>query len=362
MACHRSSMGPDAGAARRLALEHSQQKRWTAVYSTLRQDTTDTISDEKLVELGLQRGPMLDIDNLGAPSPGNASSHFFSPCDWTRRSLDFESHSGYTDSEWMDYTRREPSLWLALDSAQYRFDWFKTRLLSLESIEENVWEPAARDRTGSSRWHCLRDAIHEQIGLELPQYEFYWNTLDNIDHEYRGTWAYFATSRVDKPHSVCAMLDSMCPAESVAAARSEVEAAVKMTEFQLQRACFTHHHTKPVLVCAYFRNETARITQAHFDLKLNRLILRQSRVLDLSGVEAPPDAWLMLRWMASAPIGSTLYQPFARFLEASSNNGASRAPHIAISGQFDTLIPTKKSAVADRRSGGPRMITLPPAA
>ncbi|TQV95706.1 hypothetical protein IF1G_05535 [Cordyceps javanica] len=291
MACDRSSMGPDAGAARRLALEHSQQKRWTAVYSTLRQDTTATISDEKLVELGLQRGPLLDIDNLGAPSPGNASSHFFSPCDWTRRSLDCESHSGYTDSEWMDYTRREPSLWLALDSAQYRFDWFKTRLLSLESIEENVWEPAARDRTGSSRWHCLRDAIHEQIGLELPQYEFYWNTLNNIDHEYRGTWAYFATSRVDKPHSVCAMLDSMCPAESVAA-RSE----------------------------------------AHFDLKLNRLILRQSRVLDLSGVEAPPDAWLMLRWMASAPIGPTLYQPFARLPEASSKNGASRAPRIAIPG------------------------------
>lgn len=55
------------------------------------------------------------------------------------------------------------------------------------------------------------------------------------------------------------------------------------------------------------RNKTARLTQAYFDGKQNRLVLRQSRTLDLSGAEPSPDAWTLLRWVASHPVGETRY-------------------------------------------------------
>lgn len=179
------------------------------------------------------------------------------------------------------------------------------------------------------RWDCDREAINEAIGLELPRCEHPWERLDQREYPYRGSWAYFAAPAADKPHAVCTMLDASSPTEGTAV-RSEVAAAVKLSEFQHQRTCFSHHHTKPILVCTYFRNETARITQAHFDLKRGRLVLRQSRVLDLKAAEAPHDAWLMLRWMASSPVGPTLYPPPASPSEVCRKDAASRTPQISL--------------------------------
>lgn len=51
-----------------------------------------------------------------------------------------------------------------------------------------------------------------------------------------------------------------------------------------------------------------RITQAHFDGKINKLVLRQSRILDFRGEKPTPDAYLMLRWMMSLPVGGTEYK------------------------------------------------------
>ncbi|XWX01352.1 hypothetical protein V2A60_009379 [Cordyceps javanica] len=328
MPCYGSPPEPCALAPRRRALELSQQEHFTRLYSTLRQDLTIALLDEQLSSLGILRGSPLDIDHLGSPGPSNISSHFFSPCEWTRDSLDWESWSGYTDSEWKDLTGFDASLFEPLDYARFKAAWFHVRLLSLESIEENVWQPVIR-QADETRWDNTREAIEEAIGLELPRYEFYHDTLDMPKHEYKGTWAYFDTSAADRPHAVCTMIDSSSPTNE-AIIRSEVLAAVKMTEFQLQRACFTHHHTKPILVCTYFRNETARITQAHFDAVRDRFVLRQSRLLDLSGPETPSDAWLMLRWMASGPVGLTQYQPSGPLPNVAHEDGTSRPPQITL--------------------------------
>lgn len=53
-----------------------------------------------------------------------------------------------------------------------------------------------------------------------------------------------------------------------------------------------------------------RITQAHFDTNINKLVIRQSRVLNLQGKddEPPPDAYLLLRWMMNTPVGDTKYR------------------------------------------------------
>ncbi|KAM3536315.1 hypothetical protein MY4038_000473 [Beauveria bassiana] len=39
--------------------------------------------------------------------------------------------------------------------------------------------------------------------------------------------------------------------------------------------------------------------EPYFDGKQNKLVLRQPRTLDLSGPEPSPDAWTLLRWIAS---------------------------------------------------------------
>lgn len=50
----------------------------------------------------------------------------------------------------------------------------------------------------------------------------------------------------------------------------------------------------------------ARVTQMHWDT--NGLHIRQSRLLDLRGPEPTRDAYLLIRWMASQPVGSTAYK------------------------------------------------------
>lgn len=52
----------------------------------------------------------------------------------------------------------------------------------------------------------------------------------------------------------------------------------------------------------------ARITQAHFDAKAGRLVVRQSRLLDLRGKKPTPDGYLLLRWMMNTPVGETEYK------------------------------------------------------
>ncbi|OAA58205.1 hypothetical protein ISF_06744 [Cordyceps fumosorosea ARSEF 2679] len=329
MACLAKPLDTDAVAPARLALEHSQLERLTKMYGCLLANTRETVSDEELDSLGICRGASFDVDNLGARETRDASALFFSPCDWTQGSLEWESYPSSWGAGWIDCADGLPSLWSPLMCGEYRFKWSKARLLALETISKNVWRPPVRDEPERPKI-CLDDEIKERIGLELPWYQFRGNGRYR-KHEYSGAWAYFVEAAADKPHSVCVMVDSSHPEEGVAI-RSEVLAAVRMTEFQVHGACYTHHFVKPVLVCTYFGNETARLTQAHFDMKRNMLVLRQSRVLDLSGEEPPPDAWLMLRWMASGPVGQTLYQPLTTLPAAPDGDGAKRPPQMTVAG------------------------------
>lgn len=50
----------------------------------------------------------------------------------------------------------------------------------------------------------------------------------------------------------------------------------------------------------------ARITQAHFDYDMGKIVIRQSRQLDLRGPKPTEDAWLLMRWILNTPVGDTL--------------------------------------------------------
>lgn len=60
-------------------------------------------------------------------------------------------------------------------------------------------------------------------------------------------------------------------------------------------------------------HEFAIITIAHFDGSTNKVILRQSRQLDLRGDEPTPDAFLLVRWMASRCVGETRYKDVVEY-------------------------------------------------
>lgn len=48
------------------------------------------------------------------------------------------------------------------------------------------------------------------------------------------------------------------------------------------------------------------MTQAYYDPDLGKIILRQSRQLDLRGPKPTEDAWLLMQWMLNTPVGDTL--------------------------------------------------------
>ncbi|KAL2258504.1 hypothetical protein VTK26DRAFT_8169 [Humicola hyalothermophila] len=111
----------------------------------------------------------------------------------------------------------------------------------------------------------------------------------------------------NKPHMAIMMYDaSVAPEGKVL--RSELDAAVTLIREQLRSGRFTDHHTKPVLVYTFQWETHARITQVHLDAKLNKLVVRQSRLLDVKGKEPPPDAYILLRWLLNSPVGPTKHE------------------------------------------------------
>lgn len=132
------------------------------------------------------------------------------------------------------------------------------------------------------------------------------------------------------PHVSCFVVDSGTPRDD-SILLSEAEGAVALIKYQLKDGTFTNHHTKPALIATILRNQTGRLTQAYFDGKKNMIVLRQSRTLDITGTEPSQDAWTLLRWIASQPVGETRYA--ATDMEAMGvlpPDPANIAPHLSI--------------------------------
>ncbi|EAQ83360.1 predicted protein [Chaetomium globosum CBS 148.51] len=162
------------------------------------------------------------------------------------------------------------------------------------------------DRSTEARNGCLGFSNPIGTGLDLPFHNFahHW---PYINREYQSVCAYFPVN-TSRPHVACLVADSMeASTTGGQALRSDVDYAIAMVLWQLSEGQHTNHHTKPALIYTLERDQHARITQAHFDSKRQKLVLRQSRHLDLSGPEPTPDAFLLLRWIACRPAGETEY-------------------------------------------------------
>jgi hypothetical protein len=60
------------------------------------------------------------------------------------------------------------------------------------------------------------------------------------------------------------------------------------------------------MVYTFQMDQYARITETYFDRDIGKIVLRQSRQFDLRGPKPTEDAWLLLRWILTEPVGDTL--------------------------------------------------------
>ncbi|KAK4238602.1 hypothetical protein C8A03DRAFT_33355 [Achaetomium macrosporum] len=115
-------------------------------------------------------------------------------------------------------------------------------------------------------------------------------TIKDIHREYLPEAAFFPVDET-KPHVACFTIDSKdAPGDEVL--RSDIHYAIELAKFGLENGQHTKHHTKPGIIYTLERDQFARITQVYFDGKTNKLVLRQSRQLDLRGAQPTEDACL----------------------------------------------------------------------
>ncbi|EGX88915.1 hypothetical protein CCM_08962 [Cordyceps militaris CM01] len=300
MPCSAPGVSPanvtDADKLQYAAIERIQLKKLTQIAERLRKIQVPTIKKEKLGDLSIALGAQLGVD-ASPRSPSAVSDTFFLPCDWPLEALEYETW----DDRWSWYAHRlrvDPAILLQVPETMS--EWFRHCLRRLGRLVPDLWDH-----------YSWPGAIREAIGLRVPCRHFCRPPSHRRRYyESYVQWVMFATVPSAMPHAACLVLDSGTLADDDdddAILLSEAEAAVALIEFQLADGDYTNHHTKPALVATLLRNQTARLTQAHFDGKQNRLVLRQSRTLDLTGAEPSPDSWTLLRWIASQPVGETRY-------------------------------------------------------
>ncbi|KAM3560644.1 hypothetical protein MY1884_002824 [Beauveria asiatica] len=235
------------------AIEKVQIASMKRIRKSLRAIRIPTIKKDALDSLSISLGPELDVGRDDA-SPSRISDTFFAPCDWPLDVLEDQTWSQRGSWYNLDHVRSDPAI--LLQFPMVKMGWYEDCLLRLSHLVPNLWD--------------------------------------------------FYVTPTALPHVSCFVIDSGVP-EDDAILLSEAEAAVALVKYQLQNGIFTHHHTILALIATLLRNQTARLTQAYFDGKRNKLVLRQSRTLDLSGPEPSPDAWTLLCWIASQPVGKTRY-------------------------------------------------------
>ncbi|KAH6628037.1 hypothetical protein F5144DRAFT_292925 [Chaetomium tenue] len=270
---------------RRRDLERTQYDMLCALTEYIHERSPSILDDADLEALGVVRSTNLDVDSR---YPCDFEPLFFPPCydedsgleeeaDQARKlwreTLDDQKH---LDPEWVENA--------GYIYATMRAHWFDGVLARLQYDYDGEMHPIPR-RYGFPA---------APIGGE------YSDTM-YVPNYYR------VPTAADKPHMGIIMLDSNVAPEGKML-WSEVDAAVTLLREQIRPGRFTDHHTKPALICTFEWETHARLTQAHLDAQTNKIIIRQSRQLDLRGKEPPPDAILLLRWLLNSPVGATRYE------------------------------------------------------
>ncbi|KAH6838565.1 hypothetical protein B0I37DRAFT_387176 [Chaetomium sp. MPI-CAGE-AT-0009] len=279
---------------RRDAVEQEQLRKVSEMKAKLERIDTFFIDQAALDSLGILLGHPFDVDNVG--NTCDSRTRFFQP--WVADEFLTQAASNRASWSWKDKITETEYKQPERKSGQLKAQWFKSCLNDLYRMDQELWEP----------WVVDPYSIREGTGLDLPLCQFKVlnpSTNEVIEREYSPQAAYFPVDKT-KPHVACFAIDSNHP-QGDRVLRSDVHYAIELVKFRLEKGQHTEHHTKPGIIYTLERDQWARITQVHFDGKTRKLVLRQSRQLDLRGATPPPDAFLLLRWMANRPAGDTEY-------------------------------------------------------
>lgn len=298
------------------ARRESQQAAYKQLSATLKElDRLDVpvLDDSLLQALGIRKLPDIDVDEH---APFDPEPLFFRPypLDEEENLPEFVNDAlqeGWydTDLQWKKPCTKSycPGalishgrhcscgryLWAKSMAGQFddgimgKTKWRYTSALSDDRdmyLEEDISHSFTRSRGRG------RDRGWKLLGTYgTPGFYMQFSTFDELD--------------MSKPHIGVAVCDSST--SSVATLASEVAAAITVLKFRYRRGEFVDFHTIPIIIYSFHHDESARITQAHWDDK--GLVIRHSRLLDLRGDEPTRDAYLLIRWMANKPVGETAY-------------------------------------------------------
>ncbi|KAH6635871.1 hypothetical protein F5144DRAFT_565689 [Chaetomium tenue] len=280
---------------RRIAVEQEQLREIAEMKAKFHNMAIASVIDQPTLDsLGVVLGQPLDVDD--SESFWDSDTRFFQP--WVPDELLDEAASNRASWSWMDKLEEARYKQPESQYGELKAQWFNGCLDDLYEMDKELWEP----------WVVDPYTIREHSGLDLPLCRlriFDPATDDFVEREYSPEAVYFPVDRT-KPHVACFAIDSNHPPGDKVL-RSDLHYAIQLVKFRLEKGQHTGHHTKPSLIYTLERDQWARITQVHFDTNAHKLVLRQSRQLDLRGPTPPPDAFLLLRWMTSRPAGDTEY-------------------------------------------------------
>ncbi|KAK3934451.1 hypothetical protein QBC46DRAFT_76782 [Diplogelasinospora grovesii] len=277
------------------AARRELQKQWLLQLCQLQNDIDDlrqaVLDDGQLESLCIRKLPPLDVDGT---APFDPEPNFFRPYP-----LDDNQDFPTVVNQHLD--GQEGKIWrngCKYDEyddcpdwhcADFRAIWFKESLgLDDGILEQMGWDSATCDLCYGEYTGCYADRV------------FIRGHDDNV-------FNYGHVCRVHggvKPHTSMFVYNSTRGESKTLV--SEVVSAIAMIIYRLRHEEFVDHHTIPAIVHSFHHSKTARITQAHWDG--TSVVIRQSRLLDIEGNVPTEDAYVLLRWLASKPVGDTKYQ------------------------------------------------------
>ncbi|KAK4213914.1 hypothetical protein QBC37DRAFT_422324 [Rhypophila decipiens] len=289
------------------------------------------IEENQLESLGIRRLAALDIDQDSIdlepiyfrPLPANLPS-------WSelRSAVQDQRRLGRRASyicRWSDVCPGEENedhpLCGPFEEANWRLEWFYDALQSAGNgpdadrfLEKHTDWRLCLNHPCDWKQHRLpfhRGGSPDTVG------EHFEEALDRYRFEYDLVYCFLPTEELDEvsvwaPRVKGAVIQSH-KAGGDSLLRSELHSALHLLIHMLEHGLEDYHHTIPVLIYSFHHDKTARVTQFHFNGE--HLLFRQSRLLDLAADEPTEDAYLLLRWMASLPVGETTFTALNELVE-----------------------------------------------
>ncbi|KAH6615736.1 hypothetical protein B0J18DRAFT_438072 [Chaetomium sp. MPI-SDFR-AT-0129] len=260
---------------------------------------TNILGEVELKSVGVVVGEQLDVDET---TWDLTSQQYFQP--WALKevleeSVDSDKPSDYWVVGWKLEDREG---WWADACQAY---WCHDRLREVNNLSS--FPMGQRWFDSKEIFASMRAQLPHERGTLVNE-----ETGERVPYEYRPNLLWFQFFE-KKPHVGCVTSDTSTAPPTEGVLFSVIEYTLELIKYRLWMGRHTGSHTKPIMLVTLQGHEFAILTIAYFDGNTNKLVLRQSRQLDLRGGKPTPDAFLLGRWIASRCVGETRYKDVVEY-------------------------------------------------